>query len=539
MTRWLRALSIASLVAIVFGVMSMWSDEWVQDDALIFYRYVTNLLQHGEIAFNPAGPPTYGVSSLGHLLVMLPWQLVAGDPTRVVMMSSLTIGAIGIALMVVIARRAASSRAAALAATTLLLVVLAGSHPILTMHLVSGMDTMTSLTYLAAFTLVMIEIERGSSSRTVAIAGVLAGAATWVRPDLLVFTLGLPLALAVFPDRPHHRAQARRIFTIAIPMVIAAVLVSVAWLHSPLPLPFWAKAGRAYDPLVTTTMGEGLRDLEQFLWWARFPALSLIAVAILGPRPAWRSSSPLVKGAIFTCAVFSGFYALRVVLAMEYVGRFHYPSLPMLLLIGVRLGEPAWRALDRRFAERRRFIVTGIVAVLIASGVYVVTAAIRREAAGLAEERARQVWGRADLPALYHDLTAVQLACLDVLSPFPDDLVIATTEVGATGAMYPRKEIVDLAGLNERDWIREPFQVGRMLARHPDVVFVPTKDFPTIRAKILSSPEFIAQYDTIDGALTHTDSATALRRASPHYAALRSLFPACSHPPGFAAPQTR
>jgi hypothetical protein len=137
---------------------------------------------------------------------------------------------------------------------------------------------------------------------------------------------------------------------------------------------------------------------------------------------------------------------------------------------------------------------------------------------------------------------------LDRFARLPDDLVIATTEVGLPGVLAPRKTVVDLAGLNEREFATRPFSAERLFARYrPDLVYMPHRNYAEMARAIEKRLESEG-YDLYTARqLGMDDFGLAIRRDSRHYEAMREIVgmepgaegtaasPAVARPDGVAA----
>jgi hypothetical protein len=85
---------------------------------------------------------------------------------------------------------------------------------------------------------------------------------------------------------------------------------------------------------------------------------------------------------------------------------------------------------------------------------------------------------------------------LDRLKELPDDLVIATTEVGHPGALLPGKAIVDLAGLNDTRLARKGLDPAELFRRRPpDWIYLPHGDYREFAEAIEADPYFLAHYE--------------------------------------------
>jgi hypothetical protein len=111
---------------------------------------------------------------------------------------------------------------------------------------------------------------------------------------------------------------------------------------------------------------------------------------------------------------------------------------------------------------------------------------------------------------------------LDGFSRLPDDLVIATTEIGYPGVMNPDKRIVDLAGLNDREFARHGFSAAALFARErPDLFLLPRRHYAALRSELLGSAVFRAGYEVFT---PPHGLILALRRDSRHFAAMRHVL---------------
>jgi hypothetical protein len=113
---------------------------------------------------------------------------------------------------------------------------------------------------------------------------------------------------------------------------------------------------------------------------------------------------------------------------------------------------------------------------------------------------------------------------IDRMSKLPDDLVMATTEVGYLSAMNPYKKVIDMAGLNEAAFALEPFDAERLLKdMTPDLVYMPHEDYTKMVANIQSSPSFEG-YEYWDKRQLQTNKfGMAIRKDSPYYQQMRDI----------------
>lgn len=509
-------LVLAFQVGQTLGASSVWDDAWM------FVRYADQLLASGVPAFEPGGRGVYGLTSPGFLTIVAPMRLAFGaDAVRAISAASLFSGLLFLAFlwrMLAALTLAAPRRRAATFA--LVAFTLAYASPALARHFASGMDTMYALAYLSLWLLFARWQARLATTDAAFTLGAFGGAAFSVRPDLLIITCGVPL-LAALLTRDSAR---RRAWLVAFAATLGVAALQSAfyawWLHSPLPLPFWAKLPGHYGPTLRAAYeGVALRELLAFargVW----PLLAVIAAAIAtNPSRWWAETSGLDKSLLAACAVFAGYHAIAVVPVMAYAQRFDQPLLPVLAFLAAR----SLAALARRFPQAgARALPATVVALAIAA------LSLRRV---VAHELAPMSHGpaetRFDLAAAYHANWSHYWVALDQVSRLGDDLVIATTEVGMPLAMGPRRRMVDLAGLNETSMTRARVSADSVLRREqPDLVYLPHPHYAEMRAAILADPWFTAHYDVWAAESLRADMGVAVRRGGPYADTLRALFEA-------------
>jgi hypothetical protein len=105
----------------------------------------------------------------------------------------------------------------------------------------------------------------------------------------------------------------------------------------------------------------------------------------------------------------------------------------------------------------------------------------------------------------------------DMLRRFPADVTVAATEVGYIGAVAPQVRLIDLSGLNDPEIARRGVQARELLARRPDLIWMPNSDYTYERSSIFSQAELLEKYTVYDGALSY---GIAIRKDSPYRAVI-------------------
>lgn len=102
----------------------------------------------------------------------------------------------------------------------------------------------------------------------------------------------------------------------------------------------------------------------------------------------------------------------------------------------------------------------------------------------------------------------------------PEGTVFAASEVGATGGYAPGVDIIDLAGLNDREIGLRGFSADRLVERAPDIIWLPHTDYTGARAALLKSEAFRRQYRLLAGAFNF---GLAIRIDGPRTAAVTQV----------------
>ena len=111
---------------------------------------------------------------------------------------------------------------------------------------------------------------------------------------------------------------------------------------------------------------------------------------------------------------------------------------------------------------------------------------------------------------------------LDRFVSLPDDLVIATTEVGLPGVLAPRKTIVDLAGLNDSQFAGIFLDRAPVRTLSPDLLYMPHPNYVEMNRAIEERLD-AEGYDFYTARELDVDFGLAIRRDSRHYDAMRRI----------------
>ncbi len=487
------------------------------DDAYVFVRYADRLRHEGTLAWNPGGPAVWGATSLAHVLVVAALRALAPDlPDGRV----LTIASALAALALLPALAALCTRAAPISGRASLdgplwgsaILLSLGYSDALTFHATSGMDTLlAALALSGALFAVLGLFARPGPARAGAVA-LLGVAALAVRPDLPPLVLG-PAALGLVAPRltasrlpPDTR---RALVTLAAATALfSAIAFACAntYFGTPLPLATWVKQ-HGHDAAFG---GEWFWNPCRFLLVVGRAALAPLAVlALLARRRDLAAVLPLVLPVALVWATLTCFNQV-----MGHLGRFYAPALPLVFLAAAVVVSRR-RSDPQPLAPRR---LAGGAVTLAAAGLSLGLAADRYDARRPPDPpHPREALVSSPLPEV--DDWRAMTALAQALSSSPAGTTVALTEHGVIGARAPQVTLLDLSGLHDVAIARRGIDAATLLARAPDLIYLPHPDYHGLLSSLLESTALRRDYDLYPEAFAF---GLALRRDSPRAAALRA-----------------
>lgn len=525
----------AAIVAI--KVVARLSVASVWDDSFMFGRYAGNFLQSGKISWNPSGPATYGLTSPLFLVIVTPLRLIFGDRPGVVgELSSLIPSAIFLVLLFVLLDRFTNcSKAVRRSIILLIAVALTTQANYFEVHITSGMDTTFALAYLTAY-IILWKIYQNKSVRWVLITlGLLGGLAFSVRPDLMLFTVVVPGILFLTAPNWSARRSLLAIGGISVAVLVLQLIFSTFYFHSTLPLSFYAKSLRLYGPdFVSKYTDVAAHEFLNFLgaWWFLF-ALP-IAGLVFNLKTRWREINWLNLSLGLATALLIFYYLLTVIQVMGFISRFYYPAFPVLAFLAVESAGSLSRKINQLaqkwslFVRRSRWPVLGasVVGGLFVAGFWVwpgFTYSV--DTVNQAVKAGTFLHFRVAENYLKNSFYPYYWFRLDEFSALPNDLVIATTEVGYPAAMNPHKTIIDMAGLNETEFAHQQFSANLLFSRYqPDLIFMPNPDYKAMIQDLSNNPYFMQHYDFYPSGKIAAEMGVAIRRDSKYYAQMKYII---------------
>jgi hypothetical protein len=492
------------------------------DDAYMFVRYARHALAGQWFAWNPGEAPVYGTTSLLHFLfVTLGQAALGGDAATPLHAAS------GLATLFLLVALAASCARFAGSLGLLswggLLLLLLGYREAFFFHAHLGMDTMLAALGNTAVAYAALHLAQKPSARRAVVTAVLGLLSFEARPDNLIIA-GLCPLLALWLLAPAPRLRPALIWAGSLLALLGLDLL-IKWrlLGTPLPLAFYAKQPGHYQGFA----GEFTWNPFWFLHVALACVWPFILAAVLGLR---RESVRLllVLGLPAACT-WAALFAVNQI--MGHLGRFYFPSLPLVVLAGAVLAAGwAREGMSRISAEsaprlaREIVLRLSLALLLLLGGAQVLDTAgawyqTRTQGQTLARLDGFAVPASKALPEIDSWQSSQEIARL--AADAPAGTRIAMSEHGLVGALAPQAVIIDVLGLHDPIFARQPFTAAELWRRQPDIIWMPHPDHTQMVRDILDSDELWQRYDVYPDAFTY---GVALRRNSPHFARLAALF---------------
>jgi hypothetical protein len=517
---------VAALLVLALAFLSRFHGFKIYDDAYMFVRYADHILAGQGMVWNVGDEQVYGATSIAYVFAVIPFRLIfPHNPAAAIFSSSFFWGLVFLALLFRLALRVMEPRKELKPyAMGFVFLALVATSVSLRAHFASGMETTFVMSYL---TLVISLVERLRQGKGNAwLTGIVMGIAWWIRPDLLIFAVGLPALLVMLNWKSAERAVWLRVLLLGMAgtclCLVGAHLLTGAWL----PLSFFAKTTGLYGAeFAKTYRWTPLAESARFLGRSWPPLVALGLGLFLKWRRIGAAYSDVDKAMVATMLVFGVYFSFFVLQVMGYGQRFYYPLFPFLVYLALRelltLQDNLKQGPGFQFTKIPSNIERG--GILVLSGLllyYGVDSARSLKLSDPGEHLAVFDAGRT-----YKKDLQDYWARLDAIAGLPDALSIATTEVGMPAALYPQRIIYDLAGLNSPALVREGLTAEAVLLHCPaDLIYMPHEHYAQFSNSLTTSQEFGKRYTVLLPLDVKAAMGVAIRNDSPFAPALRKIF---------------
>jgi hypothetical protein len=532
----LAALVVTALgmnLAIRFAATSIW------DDAYFFSRYADNYRASGDYSWNPGEPPSYGLTSVAYGAWIWLVRLPGGEAPLSLWVGSMFWGMVALAGLWMLVRLQAPADKGQRHALYALFIGTVGMNVVnLAVHFSSGMDTSLAMAWLGGYLYLWKRFEGRLSPGKALLLGLWGGVAWFIRPDLLLFPILLPMAQALLGIRPLQRKMAGYMLLFTCFMVLLLMAGGVQYLGGLFPLSFYVKSLNSYGEGISKAyMLEGLRHLGLFFLW-NLPLAYLLPAAWIAARRRKQPAFSRPDKALLLClATFLAYHTFLVTPIMGYDERFLYPVWPILVYFTCKSWTIWMRARRNRPVEQASVegpathsgqplrapmpgFPKGVLAIAIV-GICLWMAGLswfKRPA------HIPQTLGRMDVATAYNELGRNNWPYLPAFLYLGDSLKIASTELGILGAMAPRNVIYDLAGLHNLETARYGLDTDHLLrVEQPDLIYMPHPDYDEMIQALHADPAFREHYVEYPADSLHSWLGIALHKESPFFVQMQDI----------------
>jgi hypothetical protein len=513
--------TISILTLTINNFLDFRIDAW--DDSLMFARYAYNLDKTGAWSWNAGESPVFGMTELAYGWVVYN-NYVANrslTPVQLVQYTSAAIGVIWILVSSVaftgyLIFSKHKYRPIVIIALFSILVGLY-TYTNLLVHFTSGMGTTTALLYITIY-LIVAHLAHYKNILVQIALGIFGGLAFAVRPDLMLFTLCVPIAFLLFSKTPQARRNAIVVIVITIITLGIQMLMARAYFGSALPLPFFAKSGGIYDSyLENQYLVMGLNHFKEYLSSSWYFVILILAGFIGNNKAFLKRLGPVGIGLAVGAIGYIAYYMLFVIQIMPQYQRFYYPTFPIIIWLAfigsIALLERLWDILQLPLVWRfishniRLASILGIM-IITTFGLYNTLYTTHHFIASHKGTNYRPY-------APWYKLEEFSVI---------DNITVATTEVGALSVANFSWRVIDLAGLNDVRFSLEAFSADILLDEYrPDLLYLPVPDYVEMIESIVTHPNFARDYTYFTAGQTRMSMGIAIRNDSPAYEQLMAI----------------
>ncbi|MGA8939832.1 MAG: hypothetical protein WB439_11780, partial [Acidobacteriaceae bacterium] len=525
-----RLYNIAAAVLLLLAAIGLVGDMRSAhpfDDAYMFVRYAMNIRHGLGVSWNLNGVHTYGQTSLLWCGVVLVLSYLPMGMAKMLVFAS-TVSAVG-ALVAIAWSVAANAKSELMSSGWRVLpwiaVPLAGTA-IFKGNAYNGMETMLGALLCGLFVGMGLKWQRGEvRPELLGLVGVLL---FLTRPESALVVVLFPLLVFALMPGPGW-ASLLRLYGVFLAGAALDLLMCKLYFHTALPLSFYMKSWHPYKGYMWSGVWHPEIVLASFLEACE---LYLMALFFLVRREDWRMVTCCVVPATAVFIYLQTVMQIMGLNARYYIAYLAFLLVPALLVIDrwLAAGEAARENVAEEMDTARRWpgntlwIRSGMAVALVlfffALTFPGVAKGIRRveNETHYGYESANLVTvATAELPQKPWDTMNEQVTDL-LMAKLPRGATVTGSEVGYLGARAAQVNIIDLAGLNDAQIALQGFHMSALLARKPDVIWMPEFSYTYQRGEMFSDPAFYQQYDVYAGAANY---GLAIRKDSPFHAQIK------------------
>ncbi len=456
------------------------------DDEFIFLRYAQNLVDGFGFSFNPALPPTNGVTSLAQLFLgSLPLSFLFGKTAQFLTpWPGLIFWLMCICLFILVMKRAFADVRAGWALTLIATLCVSGLIFSASLNAINGMDT--SITCLGGMLicLSMASLLMGGKFR------LWPNAVSWsfifltyfFRPELLL--CASIVASVSFIAIPPTRRSALGIAVFAGAGLLLTTLICKIYFGAPFPLSFYAKTSSVYGPELEQYYAVFARTYLTDYLTAMVPVFLLAWFANFQCRELKQQEISFANIFLAAAIIHIGLTYYFVLPIMGHNSRFMQPAFaPSAIACILYARNIRIRAISIRLKSiwHHAAIHRTVIAITILSIAFFAWRSILAV-------KSRVIFARESFAPYYWP-------CIERISSIEHPSIIGASEIGYLGIRFPRSTILDFAGLVSPEALQNNFDIVAMIRTYqPELIYLPHPDYIPMHAKLKGSIFFNEAY---------------------------------------------
>lgn len=383
-------------------------------------------------------------------------------------------------------------------------------------------------------------------------AGLLGAGAFLVRPELLVFSVIIPVSFGLLGQSSMTRKRGWQILGYTLGYGAVLLALTATYFHSSLPLAFYTKTLFRYDAYTQ----EVYRPFSAIYFWQFYqlyqPLFFLIFGSMVLLRGSWlKKMGAFDIGTMVAISIMIIYYRFFVLQVMGMDARFYFIVLPALIVVATKstslilatamdFSRPfvAKWSKHPRIAKSHNVLFACLVGtVMLNMGWFywsLVVNPLRLSMTNNGLQHAEKNYATSDwrmtMQQLYGLSDNASAAYglwygISELHTLPPDTVVAATDVGLLGIAAPQLTIVDIVGLNETHIAHHGFDTQYFFTKYnPDLIYLPHPDNAVMNQQILSSKYFREHYKYYSTRQLGSKLPVAIRKDSPSFVQLQSIF---------------
>ncbi len=480
------------------------------DDAYMYCRYASNYLEGNGFSWNVSDGPAYGATSPIFLFLITLLKSTFPHITNSFLLSlvSFCIGIMGLFILVLSGFKLGKSLAKSYIPFLVIPICILSSS--FRFHSFTGMET--TFSFLSNSLLILSLVIYGKKQNSVHfILLLLASIFTLqVRPDNGIYALLLP----VFYLLSVQRINTKKVMVYVLYFFVSLFLLFLVYASlfgSPLPVPFYSKSGDFFIGYAGRANWNSISYLLRFVKDA-FPFVVVLVVFA-------RKRKIITLLSIIMPVIITFIYYSTTIQIMGWFARYYFPSIPFIAFAAFVALED-W--LSTKYLLTKKVLVQkGMVLILISILLYLTPLREHIEnrwfkpSSGVELYLPETILLTSNQPLLEVIPWWTSIQCISaIVSDLPPGLRIAATEYGYIASENLHCDVIDMAGLHNRELVSSGFSSNLILSGYPDFIWMPHTDYTFFRKCLLDDEDFHEQYSYFPGVFNY---GIALRLNSSYY----------------------